>query len=100
MSIPDYLSKDITPQKKSQKQEKKLAKNGYVVPGSGSSFAHKGDVDFEDVLFECKRTDKKSMSVKGAWLKKIFEEAVDVGKEAGLELEIDGYIIQGIIRKA
>ncbi len=99
MSLPNFLSQVKTKQKKSQNQEKRLAKEGYVVPGSGSSFAAKGDVNFEDILFECKRTDKKSMSVKGEWLAKIFSEAVDLGKEAGIELEIGDYLIQGIVRR-
>jgi hypothetical protein len=91
---PSYLVED-TPRKKSQKQEKKLATKGFVTPASGAIWAFKGDVSFSDYLVEAKRTDKQSMIVKGEWLDKIYKESVMVGKEAGIELEIGKYIIQG-----
>ena len=96
--LPNYLA-ELTPKQKSQKQEKNLAKKGFVTPGSGSVWLFKGDVVFNDYLVEAKRTDKKSMSVKGEWLEKIFKEALAVGKSAGVELEIGDYIIQGEVRR-
>src|ERR1017187_8155679 len=99
MSIPSYLN-ELTPKQKSQKQEKNLAKKGFVTPGSGAFWPFKGDVVFSDYLVEAKRTDKKSMSVKEEWLKKIFEESIVANKSAGIEIEIGNYIIQGeVIRK-
>jgi hypothetical protein len=99
MTLPKYLTKIDTIREKSQKQEKRLAKKGFVTPGSGAVWPYKGDVSFETVLVEAKRTDKKSLSVQESWLSKIFEEAVAVGKDPGIELEIGGYIIQGIVIK-
>ena len=97
--LPKYLTKQDTIREKSQKQEKKLAKRGFVMPGSGSVWPYKGDVSFEDYLVEAKRTDKKSMSIHEEWLKKIFEESIDAGKGAGIELEIGDYYIRGIVER-
>ena len=84
---------------KSQEQERRLAKSGFVMPGSGAFWPYKGDVSFEVYLVEAKRTDKKSMSVRGDWLDKIYKEAAAVGKEAGMELEIGKYLVQGVVRR-
>lgn len=97
--LPKYLTREETIREKSQKQEKKLAKKGFIMPASGAVWPYKGDVSFEDYLVEAKRTDKKSMSVKEEWLKKIFEESIDVGKGAGIELEIGRYYIRGIVER-
>jgi hypothetical protein len=98
--LPKYLTRPVdTPKQKSQKQERRIAKKGFVQPGSGSVWPYKGDVSFPDVLVEAKRTDKKSMAVQGEWLKKIFEEAIMAGKEAGIELEIGDYRIQGFVTR-
>ena len=94
----NYLT-EKTPKQKSQKQEKNIAKKGFVTPGSGAIWPFKGDVVFEDYLVEAKRTDKKSMSVKEDWLEKIFKEALAVGKSAGIELEIGDYIVQGEVHR-
>ena len=93
---PNYLLPD-TPKRKSQRQEKRLAKEGFLVPASGALWNLKGDVSFKDFLVEAKRTDKKSISVKKGWLTKIFEEAINEGKTPGIEIEIQDFRIQGIV---
>ena len=94
--LPKYLV-EKTPKQKSLEQEKRIAKKGFVMPASGAFWPFKGDVSFEHYLVEAKRTDKKSMSVKEEWLKKIFEEALKAGKTAGMELEFPNYYIQGVV---
>jgi len=93
---PNYLD-GKTPKKKSQEQEKRLAKEGFVVPASGALWSFKGDVSFKDYLVEAKRTDKKGMRLTEEVLKKIFCEAIDVGKTPGIELEFTDFYIQGIV---
>lgn len=68
---------------------------GKRVRGSGASMYSKGDVrDFSlsgiEFLAECKQTDKASISVKWSWLKKISNEALAIGKEPILTIEIKG----------
>lgn len=43
-------------------------------------------------LIECKKTDKKSLSVKAEWLAKITREAQADGKEPCLVITIDGQL--------
>jgi len=64
---------------------------GRVQPGSGCFSHRKGDVDSEEFLIECKRTDAKSISLKLSWLHKIEREAAEEGKEGLLLLDIDGH---------
>jgi hypothetical protein len=99
MAIPNYM-KPESPKRKSIKQEKRIAKKGFVTPSSGSYWPFKGDVAMENnYLVEAKRTDAKSMSVKEEWLKKIYNDAVTINKEPGIELEFEGYYIQGVVFK-
>jgi len=93
---PNYLE-DKTPKQKSQQQEKNLAKNGFVIPASGALWSFKGDVQFTDFLVEAKRTDKKGMRLTEEVLAKIFNEAIDVGKTPGMEIEFKDYYIQGVV---
>jgi len=93
---PTYLD-GKTPKQKSQQQEKNLAKKGFVIPASGAIWSFKGDVQFTDFLVEAKRTDKKGMRLTEDVLKKIFNEAIDAGKTAGMEIEFKDYYIQGIV---
>lgn len=53
-----------------------------VVAGSGAATFHKGDVEGEDILIECKTKIKpaKSHSIKKEWLDKIKEQAFQMGK--------------------
>jgi hypothetical protein len=76
MTIPKYFYSDRK-QKKSKKQEKRLADKlgGKRQKGSGSQPYSKGDVRCTDLLAEAKRTDKKSISIKVQYLEKIVKEA-------------------------
>lgn len=79
-----------TPKQKSQKQEKRAAKDygGRVIKGSGSG-GEKGDVNLRaGIKLEAKRTDKESLSIKRSWLLKIEEEAFSANKMPALEIEI------------
>lgn len=63
--------------KKSQKQEKKIAK---VFGGTPTKGSRGGDVKIDDffpekVLVEAKITSKSSISIKKAWIEKICSEA-------------------------
>ncbi len=88
-------------------QENRVAERlgGKRVGGSGASMYSKGDVrdvtlsesgdntddgDGVGFLVECKKTEKKSISVKHAWLKKITYEAMAKEKEPMLTIEIQG----------
>lgn len=81
-------------------QERMVAKrlNGRKQPGSGSSMYAKGDVkqasgpghSLDRFLVECKQTKHASLSVKSEWLSKISREAMAVGLEPALSVEIKG----------
>lgn len=77
MTIPKYFYSDRK-QKKSKKQEVRLAKKlgGKRQKGSGSQPHNKGDVRCIDLLAEAKRTDKKSISIKVQYLEKIVKESL------------------------
>lgn len=72
---------DVDIRKKSQKQEKNLAKllGGKTRPGSGSKWAAKGDVRTEKFLVEAKRTDADSIRVSAKVWNKIRKEAIREG---------------------
>lgn len=65
--------------KKSQKQEKSVAKhfNAKTVIASGAIWSSKGDVRNNDFLIECKYTDRGSYSVTSKVWEKISLEAVN-----------------------
>lgn len=69
----------------SRRQESRVAKSvgGKVVANSGATAFHKGDVNTDMFLIECKTCmeDKKSFSIKEEWLDKNTEEAFAVGKD-------------------
>jgi Holliday junction resolvase len=75
--------------KKSQRQENKLAGRlgGKRQKGSGALPHHKGDVKTQELLIECKRTDKKSMAIKKEWLEKISKEALASHRVPALAIE-------------
>lgn len=77
--------------KKSQKQEKRVAKSlgGKVQKGSGSVPFHKGDIKTTELLVEAKRTDKDSMSVKKEWFEKVTREAMAYNKIPALSIEFE-----------
>lgn len=78
--------------KDSQAQETRIAgmANGRRVRGSGSKPHARGDADWDkyDILLECKRTDKKSISITAAMLDKITKEALANGKLPALAFEV------------
>ena len=75
-----------------ERQESRIAREtgGKQQRGSGSSDYAKGDVKGEKFLIECKFTQKKSLSVKGDWLKKITKEAHAQDKYPALAIQIAG----------
>ena len=90
---PRKYKNDGTP----TEQEDRIARitGGKRVMGSGASDYSKGDVrDVQigeiDFLLECKKTSKKSISIKWDWLKKISKEADEQECEPGLAFEIQG----------
>lgn len=95
--LPKWITKDKS-KKKSQKQERRLAKklkDGRVQAGSGSLWGAKGDVRTKIHLIELKRTDKLSISLKKEWLDKITKEALKDNRIPSLGIEIGSkrYII-------
>lgn len=48
----------------------------------------KGDVRGDENLIECKRTDKKQITIHDAWLEKIREEALVEGRTGLLVIEM------------
>ena len=67
--------------KKSQLQERSVAKdlNAQTVIASGSLWGSKGDVRHENLLVECKTTDKSFYSLTLATWEKIEKEAIKDG---------------------
>lgn len=78
--------------KDSQAQEERVAglANGRRVRGSGSKPHARGDARWDkyDILLECKRTDKKSISITASMLDKITKEALANGKLPALAFEM------------
>jgi hypothetical protein len=74
---------------KSRKQENNLAKKlgGKRQKASGAVTHHRGDVSTKELLFEAKRTDKDSMSLKKEWLEKITKEALVSNRIPALSIE-------------
>ena len=79
--------------KKSRRQEQDTAKhyNGRVQPGSGSGWLHRNDVRSEQFLIENKRTDKKSITIKGDDLRSLRINATRLDRVALLEFELGGH---------
>ena len=79
--IPSYFSgKEAKKRRrKSMRQEDRVADalSGYRQRGSGALPGRKGDVRGVELLGECKRTDKKSISITISYLDKITREAAD-----------------------
>ena len=88
--LPTYLTRDEK-QRKSQAQETRLAKKfgGRKQKASGSQRFHKGDVRMPEMLQEAKRTEKKSISIKVAYLEKITKEALAYGCVPAVAIEFD-----------
>lgn len=79
-------------QKMADRQEKKTAQayGGRLTPRSGAGWVHKGDVSTEDEVIECKATGKSQITLKAAWLVKVFGEATRKLKRPVLELSLGG----------
>ena len=84
--------KQITSQKKSQKQERRLAKayGGNVTPGSGNGWVHKNDVKTPTLSIEAKYTDAKSFSLKLADLIKAEKIALVDGRDIIFTVSFSG----------
>lgn len=76
---------------KSMKQENRVAKavRGRRVKASGALPGSKGDVRSVELLGECKRTDKKSISITLEYLEKITKEAGFYNKIPCVAIEIE-----------
>lgn len=68
--------------------ERKTAKRmgGVLTPASGAMSGAKGDIKKGKFLIEAKATKNDSMSVKKEWLCKIYQEALEQGKEPALSI--------------
>lgn len=78
--------------RKSQRQEKRIARDGVgrVQPGSGNQPGRKGDVKLDHWLVEAKSTKGVSTTVKLSTWRKIEAEAIRDCKEPALQLDIAG----------
>lgn len=79
-------------QKLSDRHEKKAAKvyGGRLTSNSGAGWVDKGDVQTEDEVIECKATGKTQITLKAAWLEKVFREAAGRLKRPVLEFQLHG----------
>lgn len=74
----------------SQQQEKRIAKRvgGTVNAGSGNQWNRKADVREREVLWEMKRTSKKSITIHASDLDTVRREAALIGRLPALHIEI------------
>ena len=80
-------------QKAPSRQEKATEKiGGRRQPGSGAGPRHKGDSRFDgaSLLMECKTTAAASFRVSEVVMAKITRQALAVGKDPAIEIEIRG----------
>lgn len=91
--MPSYFSGNEKKKrrKKSIGQENRVAKvlGGRRQKASGALPGAKGDVRGVELLAECKRTDKKSISITIEYLQKITQEAGYYGKIPCVAIEIE-----------
>jgi hypothetical protein len=91
--LPSYFSgnEKKKQRKKSMGQENRVAKaiGGRRQKASGALPGAKGDVRAVELLAECKRTDKKSISITIEYLQKITQEAGFYGKIPCVAIEIE-----------
>ena len=84
--------------RRSRQQERTTARlhGGRVQPGSGNSWARKGDVRTKLTLIENKRTDATQITLKDKDLRKIWTEAWSEGRMPLIGFEVGGrrYIVQ------
>ena len=79
-------------QKLSDRQEKDAADfyNGTVQPGSGSGWLHRQDVKSKQFLVECKRSGKKSITIKATDWEQLRKEAILSDHDPIMDIELDG----------
>lgn len=91
--IPSYFAKDEkkTKRKKSIAQENRVATaiGGRRQKASGALPGSRGDVRSVELLNECKRTDKKSISITIEYLQKITQEASYYNCIPSVSIEIE-----------
>lgn len=82
----------MTEREKSDRREKKIAKEsgGIRVSGSGSTAENKGDVKYSGVLRQDKRSGKGSIPIKLSELIKIEFQAMNRGKVPVFSVGFDG----------
>lgn len=89
--LPGYFSgnREKKKRKKSMRQEDRVADalGGYRQKASGALAGNRGDVKGVELLGECKRTDKKSISITLAYLEKITMEAVSYDRIPAVAIE-------------
>ena len=73
-----------------QAQEQRVAacSGGKRVSGSGASLYARGDVRTPDFLIEAKQTEKESIRITWAWLKKITQQALAAQRLPALAFEV------------
>jgi hypothetical protein len=79
-------------QKASRKQEAEVAadNDGQQNPGSGNGWVHKRDIRSPNFLFECKTTEKGSVSLKRRELDDLEKDALASGREPVWVNDIQG----------
>jgi len=91
--LPSYFvpHEKKTRKRKSMAQEGRVAKatGGRRQKASGALPGSKGDVRSVELLNECKRTDKKSISITIEYLQKITQEASFYNKVPSVAIEIE-----------
>ena len=89
--LPDYFAgkKEKKKRKKSIAQEERVADalSGYRQKASGALPGSRGDVKGLELLGECKRTDKQSISITMGYLEKIVKEAAFYNKLPAVAIE-------------
>ena len=85
-------------QKASKRQEERIAETfgGQRVAASGAFWSRKGDVRGDRLQWECKWTGKTQFSLRQDILRKLFVEAVLVGRIPALALSFndsDNYVV-------
>jgi len=79
------MNKGCTGRKAEAKAGKRL--NAMVNPGSGALDGLKGDLTTGNFLIESKSTQKASISIKDAWLRKIQKEALEKNRDPALLIQ-------------
>ena len=79
-----------TPLRRSREQEKRIAKrhDGQLSSGSGNGWLRKNDVRTDGILWEMKRTDRKSITLKDTDLEELRKNALLEGRMPAMHVEI------------